>query len=204
MSYRGHTIFFVQAAAHTFALSTTCITDPSRLLADLSLRNYHPDQLRIAFPPNYPQTKGESPPGVSGKQAEKPKPMDNQISLPPGIYKLLHLWDPITSDSSYGWGELAERLIQLTGDLGPDNEVPPSDEASPDPFEGRFGIPIPRAREIHFLDDNQDARELMKYVLHENLHSRRRIITGNSASTAGSRPSPMIVGPSDPFASEPQ
>jgi len=119
--------------------------------------------------------------------------------LPPGISKLLHLWDPEISDSSHGWGKLAERLIQLRDldALGPDNQVPLSDEASPD--TSRFGIPIP-PRKIQFLDDHEDARRVLKYVLHENLHSRRRFI--NSASTAGSRPSPMITGASNPITPE--
>jgi hypothetical protein len=65
-------------AAHVygnFLLSTTCITDFSRLLADLSLWNYYPNQLGIAIPRNYLQIrrKGFFSPGVSGKQAEKPK-----------------------------------------------------------------------------------------------------------------------------------
>jgi len=202
----------------SFVLSTTCITDFGRLLADLSLWNYYPDQLGIALSPNYPQVrkKGQFPPGVSGKQAEKPKanstdsfPMDltnrhqkrmeSQQFLPPGISKLLHLWDPMTSDSSYGWGELAERLIELRelDGLNPDNEVLPSNEAPPD--MSRVGIPIP-PRKIHFLDDHEDARRLMKYVLHEKLDSRRRLI--NSSSTNGSRPSPMIAGASNPITPE--
>jgi len=58
-----------------FMLSTTCITDISRLLADLSLWNYYPDQLGIPFSRNYLQIsrKGEISPGVSGKQAKSPK-----------------------------------------------------------------------------------------------------------------------------------
>jgi hypothetical protein len=202
----------------SFALSTTCITDFSRLLADLSLWNYYPDQLRIALPPNNPHVrrKGEIPPAVSGKQAENPKeistdsfPMDltnrhrkrmeNKELLPPGISRLLHLWDPMTSDTTYGWGELAERLIQLR-DLdarGPDDEVLPSDKARPD--TSRVGIPIP-PKKIHFRDDREDARRLMEYVLHEKLDSRRRLI--NSSSTDGSRPSPMITGASDPITPE--
>ena len=65
-------------AAHVygnFVLSTTCITDFSRLLADLSLWDYSPNQLGITFPRNYLQInrKGKKFLGVSGKQAEKPK-----------------------------------------------------------------------------------------------------------------------------------
>jgi hypothetical protein len=62
-------------AAHVygnFVLSTTCITDFSRLLADLSLWNYYPNQLGIAFPRNSLQIsrQGKISPVVS---AEKPK-----------------------------------------------------------------------------------------------------------------------------------
>ena len=140
---------------------------------------------------------------LNNRQKSMENPWENsraklasEKSLPPGISKLLHLWDPMTSDSNDGWGKLAERLIQLKDldSLGTNNEVLPSDEAAPD--TSRFGIPIP-TRKIHFLDDHEDARRLFKYIIDENLHSRRRII--NSASTGGSRPSPMIAGPSDPI-----
>jgi hypothetical protein len=125
--------------------------------------------------------------------------------VPPGISKLLHLWDPMTSDSSDGWGKLAERLIQSKDleALGTGNEVLPSDEAPPHRDSTSrirsHPILIP-PRKIHFLDDHEDARRLMKYIIHENLHPRRRMI--NSASTAGSCPSPMIAGPSDPITPE--
>lgn len=190
-----------------FELSTTCITDISRLLADLSLWNYYPDQLGITFSPSVSRKRAEKPKAIFADPFpidvfltnHHQKRMQNRKFLPPGISKLLHLWDPMISDSSYGWGNLAERLIQSRNldALGPDNEVLPFDEAPPDTY--RFGIHIP-PRKMEFLDDHEDARRLLKFVLHEKLHSRRRVI--NSPSTGGSRPSPMIAGASDPITPE--
>lgn len=81
--------------------------------------------------------------------------------------------------------------------LNTDNEVLPSDE--PPQNMSRFGIPIP-PKKIRLRDDHQSAQWWLKHMIHENLHSRRRAI--NSASTAGSRPSPMISGASDPITPE--
>jgi len=56
-------------------LSVACITDSSRLLADLKLCVYRPSRLGIALSRNYLQIngQGESISGVSGKQAAAPK-----------------------------------------------------------------------------------------------------------------------------------
>lgn len=75
-----------------------------------------------------------------------------------------------------------------------DSEVHPSDKPLPD--SSRFGIPIP-PQKVQFRDD---AQSWLKHIIHENLRSRRRVI--NSTSTAGSRPSPMISGPSNPITPE--
>ncbi|KIM41374.1 hypothetical protein M413DRAFT_27735 [Hebeloma cylindrosporum] len=211
-----------------FILSTTCIMDSNRLLADLSLWKYYPGQLGIALFRDYFQIRGKAGffPGVSGdrlqKEMENPRAtLASEKFLPPGISKLLHIWDPMMSDSSYGWGKLAERLIQLRSSEGyilppsvdkfndplrlldaddhdPDNEFLPPDDQSPS-YSSRFGIPIPR-KKIRFLDDHEDAQRLLKYIIHQKVRSRRRVI--NSASTAGSRPSPMISGASDPITPE--
>ena len=148
---------------------------------------------------NHHQKSMENPGGNESRAK-----LASEKFLPPGISKLLHLWDPMTSDSSDGWGKLAERLIQSKDldTLGTNNEVLPSDEAPPHRDTSRIRsrpILIP-PRKIHFLDDHEDARRLMKFIVHENLQSRRRMI--NSPSTGGSRPSPMIAGASDPITPE--
>jgi len=66
--------------------------------------------------------------------------------------------------------------------------VPP-DEPLPNSSSFRFGIPIPPKKK-RSRDDYPNAQWWLKHMIHENLRSRRRAI--NSASTAGSRPSPMI------------
>jgi len=91
-----------------------------------------------------------------------------------------------------------------------------TDEPLPNSSPFRFGIPIPRG-------DHQNAQWWLKHMIHENSRSRRRaVISGawnsithiihknlrsrrrtiNSPSSAGSRPSPMISGPSDPITPE--
>ena len=81
--------------------------------------------------------------------------------------------------------------------LNTNSEILPPDD--PPPNTPRFGIPIP-PKKIRLRDDYPNAQWWLKHMLHENLRSRRRVI--NSASTAGSRPSPMISGASDPITPE--
>lgn len=70
-----------------------------------------------------------------------------------------------------------------------DSELHASDE--PPLHTSRFGIPIP-PRKIRFRGDQDDAQRLLKYVIYEDLRSRRHII--NSASTAGSPPKSDDLG----------
>jgi hypothetical protein len=87
-------------------------------------------------------------------------------------------------------------LSLVNADAHTGSDVLPPDEPPP---ETRFGIPVP-PRKIRFLDNHEDGQALLKYIIHDNLRSRRHVV--NSASTAGSRPSPMISGASDPFTPE--
>ena len=78
-----------------------------------------------------------------------------------------------------------DRILNLVNadTLNPDSdsELRPSDE--PPLHTSRFGIPIPPTK-IRFRDDQDDAQGLLKYVIYEDLRSRRHII--NSAPTTGS------------------
>jgi len=108
--------------------------------------------------------------------------------------------------------------LSLVNALNTDKDVLPPDEPFPNSSSFRYGIPIPRG-------DHQNAQWWLKHMIHghENLRSRRRVIisgawnsithiihknlrsrrrTLNSPSTAGSRPSPMISGASDPITPE--
>jgi hypothetical protein len=76
----------------------------------------------------------------------------------------------------------------------------PARPPSTKPVGSRFVIPIP-PKKIRLRDDHQNVRWVLNHMIHENLRSRRRAI--NSASTAGSCPSPMISGASDPITSDP-
>ncbi|KIM41373.1 hypothetical protein M413DRAFT_147511 [Hebeloma cylindrosporum] len=67
--------------------------------------------------------------------------------------------------------------------------IPPDEPQLPD--STRFGIPIP-PKKIRIRDDYQNPQWWLKHIIQENMRSRRRAI--NSASTADSRPSPMISG----------
>ena len=75
----------------------------------------------------------------------------------------------------------------------------PARTPSTKPVVSKFVIPIP-PNKIRLRDDHQNAQWMLNHMIHENLRSRRRAI--NSASTAGSRPSPMISGASDPITPE--
>jgi len=75
----------------------------------------------------------------------------------------------------------------------------PTRPPSTEPVRSRFGIPIPPNR-TRLRDDLQNGQWRLNHMIHENLRSRRYAI--NSASTASSRPSPMISGASNPFTPE--
>ena len=82
--------------------------------------------------------------------------------------------------------------LQTEGRSGLSSVAPDMPRASKKPPAGFWYyspmIPIP-PRKIRFRDDQDDAQQLLKYVIHGNLRSRRRII--NSGSTAGSRPNDL-------------